>query len=740
MTAKKNLVRFCVLFLILFAVGAGMAQGCVGTAYEPVHFFKFKPDFPLSHFIDGRLGIIQPTYARIYLYCAYRWLSGAPLNPAEQAAVTERLQERLKADVYEPTEVDKALQAWEEMRLRVSGALAIDHIHYDGQKRHFRVDLGMEFANYFLNINRDAFATARATLDDLIRRFGANGREVAEWLKAQDQVFSNQMIIGRESIPAAAENYLPQIIKVHRDYQIACAYFYSGQYAKAEELFMKIAADKTSPWQAIAPYLRARALIRHATVDSPEGTTDEASLLAAEKLLKEIIAAPAAGNLHAACRGLLGYLYGQLRPQARMIELGRSLCRPGSGGDFHQYLEDYLQFFNRYEELFFRGQSISRIHLETVRQADDLSDWIWVMKSEDQAAAAYALAKWQMQPSLPWLVAALVKANIVQEDVMTAAAKIDAASPAYLTVAYHLARLRTGNEGRAILDAALKHPDCAILTSARNRLRLRRAELATSLEDFYKYCDGPYAGEIDLNEGFSEMPVTGEWSGDIFTGKPKSSPSTIFPGAGSLVSYPAIAERVELILHPPSEGWKAPWNVQVAWLTAVLLERYDLADRLVPILIGHDAQVGRTLTAYLNAREPVAKRFYAVLAMLRFPWSGQYGNQKSYLYPFLIDYVLTPETATANFFVEPKMAARETAGRRIYEAELKEIKSRYSSSPAFFFKSVQARLEQDAADPNLPEALHRIVKNGGEYSKKAFQLLHKHFPRSAWAKKTKYWY
>jgi hypothetical protein len=737
MTAKNNLVRCFVLSLILFAVGMGIAQGCVGTAYEPVHFFKYKPDFPLQYFIAGRLGIIQPTYARVYLYCAYRWFAGAPLNQAEQAAVTGLLKARLEMNVYEPTELDKAVQAWQEMRLRVNGASAADHIHYDGQKRHFRVDLGIEFVNSFQNINQDAFITARATLDDLIRRFGANGKEVAEWLKAQDQVFANHP--GSESLPANPSHDWPPLLAAHRRYQVACARFYSGRYDRADKLFAQIADDRESPWQAIAPYLRARALIRHATVDSPIGIVDEASLLAAESLLREVIAAPAAGNLHVACRGLLGYLYGQLQPQARMIELGRSLSKQGSGGDFRQDLEDYLQFFNRYEE-FFRGESVSRIDMDAVRQADDLSDWIWVMKSEDRTTAAYALAKWQVQPSLLWLVAALAKADVAQDELLAAGDKVAPESPAYLTVAFHLARLQTGEKSRAILETALKHPDCAVLTSSCNRLRLRRAELATSLEDFYKYCDGLYAGEMDLNEGFNEMPISEEWSGDMFTGKPKASPSYVFPGAGSLVSYPVIAERVKLILHPPCEGWKAPWNVQAAWLIAVLLERYNLADRLVPILIGHDATVGKTLTAYLNAQDPVAKRFYAVLAMLRFPWSGQYGNQKSYLYPFLLDYAVTSESAKANFFLEPKMAAMETAGRQTYEAELKEIKSRNASSPAFYFNSVQARLEQDAADPNLPEALHRIVKNGGEYSKKAFQLLHKHFPRSPWAKKTKYWY
>ncbi len=48
-------------------------------------------------------------------------------------------------------------------------------------------------------------------------------------------------------------------------------------------------------------------------------------------------------------------------------------------------------------------------------------------------------------------------------------------------------------------------------------------------------------------------------------------------------------------------------------------------------------------------------------------------------------------------------------------------------------------------DPRLPEALYRAVRatrlvGGGEWSRKAYTLLHTQFPNSPWAKRTRFWY
>ena len=100
MSSKKNLLLQFVLSLIIFGVGAVIAMGCVGESTHPVHVFNFHPDLPLKYFINGRLGIIQPTYARVYLFCAYRWLAQTPLSKAEQAVVAERLRTRLRTSDF----------------------------------------------------------------------------------------------------------------------------------------------------------------------------------------------------------------------------------------------------------------------------------------------------------------------------------------------------------------------------------------------------------------------------------------------------------------------------------------------------------------------------------------------------------------------------------------------------------------------------------------------------------------
>jgi hypothetical protein len=52
-------------------------------------------------------------------------------------------------------------------------------------------------------------------------------------------------------------------------------------------------------------------------------------------------------------------------------------------------------------------------------------------------------------------------------------------------------------------------------------------------------------------------------------------------------------------------------------------------------------------------------------------------------------------------------------------------------------------------DPRAPEALHLAVRatrygckdeKTGSFSKQAYDALHKKYPKSTWAQKTKYWY
>src|ERR1019366_9957527 len=84
------------------------------------------------------------------------------------------------------------------------------------------------------------------------------------------------------------------------------------------------------------------------------------------------------------------------------------------------------------------------------------------IQSPAPAAKQHALEKWRSTHSVPWLVAALDKikeGDTGPEDLMNAAVGIPADSAAYVTVAYHRARLARAlghdEEAHRILKDAL---------------------------------------------------------------------------------------------------------------------------------------------------------------------------------------------------------------------------------------------------------------------------------------------
>lgn len=108
--------------------------------------------------------------------------------------------------------------------------------------------------------------------------------------------------------------------QAQRNYQIASAYFYSGNYDSAAKMFNAIAADSSSPWRKLGPYLVARAIIRKATLLSDK---NEPALLAqAEARLNQIAATSSDAGIRHSAQRLLGFVEAQLHPQEREEEIG----------------------------------------------------------------------------------------------------------------------------------------------------------------------------------------------------------------------------------------------------------------------------------------------------------------------------------------------------------------------------------------------------------------------------------
>jgi hypothetical protein len=298
----------------------------------------------------------------------------------------------------------------------------------------------------YLNCNDDAFRTAASTLERLRAKPYA-----ADWIAGQDMVFAD--CSKGAAIPAPASD--PQL-RADRAYQIASAKFYSEQYDAARQDFQAIAADSSSPWHEIAPYLVARCLIR------------AGKFADADTELQHIVADPVTARLHASAGGLRGFVRARLHPAERMHELALALVQPDSQATIAQDLIDYRVLFD---------QNVKP------SEDDDLTAWILSFQSGGNGA----LEKWRATHALPWLVGALQAAgpkDSAVPELLAAASAVKPDSPAYVTVNYHRVRLLPADDARTLTGQLLK---LDMPVSARNQLRAERLRLARNFEEFLTY-------------------------------------------------------------------------------------------------------------------------------------------------------------------------------------------------------------------------------------------------------------
>ncbi|MCB1019890.1 MAG: hypothetical protein KDC27_08180, partial [Acidobacteria bacterium] len=176
----------------------------------PVALFTFErhPDLPLRDYASGRLGLIAPTYARSYLYVAYRWMDGAPMAADEVDGVDRYWRERLGLEAKPEQE-----ESYDTVRASVSLPWqAPERPNGQAAAQYLAVDYV-----YYSKCSDDAFLTAARTLKARIADFGAESREVAEWVRGQDYVFENCFGAGSGYIPPELGPGINSLIRADRD-------------------------------------------------------------------------------------------------------------------------------------------------------------------------------------------------------------------------------------------------------------------------------------------------------------------------------------------------------------------------------------------------------------------------------------------------------------------------------------------------------------------------------------------
>ncbi|HLZ13535.1 MAG TPA: hypothetical protein VKP58_13190 [Candidatus Acidoferrum sp.] len=751
------------IFLTSFFCVAPVLQSC-SEGPEPFSDFSLHPDVPLEKFASGRLGIVEPTFARSYLVVAYRYFAGVPLTKDEQFAAEDLWSERIGNDnVSDPSaDPDRAKnpyiedhtphgrENWPEARKQVTSdpTPAFDNWK-DGPNY-----------NRYVNCSDDAIETAAVTLNARIKTFGKDHAGVKEWVKAQDAVFRNCEGRTDPVLPEPPPASLPEIFRYDREYQIAAAQMYSDRFDDAGKAFEKIAAEEKSPWHEIAAYLVARNLVRRASLEFPAGAKPDETrgfnldrLKEAEAKIQTLLHDSRLKSLHGPLEALLDRVEFRLHPDAQTLAVSQRLRQPAPDGKFYQLLWDYTELLDRRpdsrpSEFYNPSETNPKAFADATvdRQKDELTDWIITFQAGGDSATDHALQSWRAHPnSVPWLLSVLAKtsgSSPFSAEVLAAADKIPAASPAYLTAFYHRMRLRNSAkqfpEVRKSIDVLLKTPENipGVTISQLTDLRL---DAAADLDDALHFV-GRAGCESDNNFG----------------------PSSCTFGLGIhseqvLDSFP-LDLLVEASQNPSLTDQIKNQIVRNIWMRAILLNRYDVAQKfdqqVLPASVAIPSGIkpeylADLLKQFEAAENPEEKQFAAVFFLqhqyafgyemgTNEPWcasaSGPWHDEPTYD-------TARPFVPASPAFLTPEQIKQAAAERALLDAA--------DSQANYYAKVVIQFAEKHPDDPRVPESLSRAVKNTDRncnnprtsaLSKKAFTMLHNKYPNTSWAKNTKYWY
>ncbi len=748
----KNIAKLLSLF-VLFSFLVQSVMGCGPGTVDPLFSFSRHVDYPLKNYAKGNLGIVPTSYGRMSLFLFYRQLNNLPLSAKEQEQYLSALSKRIS---HSSSSDEKAVEQWKTSRAKV----------FAGNPKLEKEKRFPDGYFYYTNCLDDAFRTAANTLDARIKNHGLN-KHLKEWLNGQDAVFANCGEGGK--IPKKVADNAPDWLKKDRAYQIAAALLYSGKDAEARAEFQRIANDTGSNWNKTARFVVARTYIREASlIDdvepdyTPESQAKSANSSTnvtrevaksvdqkknekielyqkAEAKLKEILADSSMKDFHGSANRLLGLVGFRAKPRDQRRKLAEALVQKSENANLYNDLVDYIWLLDKTDgEASEAGMQPEAKETEKAGLGADLTDWLSTYQAKD--GFAHSLDKWKQTRSLAWFVAALSKAQKDSNDLaelLNEAEKIKAESPAFATAKHHQIRLliETGKraEAKQKLNEVIANSD-KYARSTQNDFLSQRIQLAENLDEFLKFAQrqaATFVWNADANEEGDDLKDDKEMA--VWKDRPMFDDDSVKIFNEKM----PLSTLRQAALNPGLPKHLKKFLVIAVWTRAFVLGNRTIQTEFTPLMTKFAPEYK------VSAANSEANSLLAVGRNPKFQIyvPTGYGRESDFYYEG--DWWCVQKGSTANY---PNFL---TAAQQAEAASEQNKIVALGESATFLARRAVEFANKNMTHPNTPEILHLAVSstrdgckdpNTLEFSKAAFDILHKRFPRSEWTKKTPYFF
>ncbi len=755
---KISFAKLLSLVIIIILACNKTAFSCA-TMFVDQFSWSLHPNLPVNDFIKGNLGIIQPSFARIYLVIAYRYLINKPLNNNEINQTVKLINDRLGYVSFYCFDITKTdyYKNWIKER---------DLVLKPGKNVNLEAYAYLNEFNYITicNIQADALNKATNTLKNLIKKYGIKAPCVIDWVKNQDMVYKNDGSSQNTKIPEPLTKSNDSYLINERNYQIACANFYATNYETACTDFNKLAKTPDYSDKTLAKYLSIRALIRQGTVKTKDPFNTKILQDAQTQILK-IKDKPEFSSYKTALNNLNNFILNRLEPKSRLIQLDQELMKNITYDSLEEYISVY-DIVTNYDSNNFNTNEKNTQPL--IPNLGSMSEWIQVYQSKNSAACNYAKQKFNKTPTTEWLINLSQHTTTLDKDfsiIIDQFNKLNPSNKAYLTLAYKVTKYfidsKQYEKAINLLDKLLEIKNLDL--SSKNMYLAQRVQLSKSLDQFVKY---GISTEVGSWGDFSdEVPDTYIYIDPaVKTIKSKPLNDFIPLAQGFINSYFSLAELKKLYA---TKNYILPSRlnlVKVIFLRSALLNKMSYVNAAAAILAEIDVSYKNLYINFLKNNSPEEKKFLLAYIMLinssflpylttgsnnyNSYWWGTYDLTNLHMPDYNTDdgYYSYPNKVDYPPYIKPLFLNKEDLAQA-----RDEIKSLNTAKPASVYlpEIVISFAKTHKNYPLVPQALHLAVRcthlgqrcnDGSKLSKEAFQLLHRNYPNNLWTKKTPYYY